>query len=319
MGEGTAARHEMESDRIMPLCAPPRREARRAKLCSTAVALGALALSSWPAGEAPAQSTVIVGGRGGPAVEVNLDVLDRLPDTGGRFRAPDSGAPSVVPRTAPRPAPAPRPGTARRAAESMPAAPPPRVTRRAIPPPDRAAAAPVAPPPAPAPKALPPLAAKAPPPPVAKAPPSPSSPVATAPAPPKARPAPPPARARGAEAPEKQVAALPGIPLPLAGGQILRIDFGGASMRLTPDAERKLKSLAATMMENDGRLQLKAHAGGTGETRRLARRLSLSRALEVRSFLIEQGIRSTRIDVRALGRPEDDGPSERVDVVLLTR
>lgn len=310
----------------MPFRAPSRRGVRRAKPCSTAVVLGTLALSSWPAGEAPAQATVIVGGRGGPAVEVNLDVLDRLPDTGGRllapgerpmgavrFHAPDSGARRVVPR----PVPAPRPGTAPRAAESMPAAPPPRVTRRAVSPPDRAAAAP--PPPAPAPKALPPLVAKAPPPPVAKAPPSPSSPVATAPAPPKALPAPPPARARSAESPEKRVAALPGIPLPPAGGPILRIDFGGASMRLTPDAERKLKSLAATMMENDGRLQLKAHAGGTGETRRLARRLSLSRALEVRSFLIEQGIRSTRIDVRALGRPEDDGPSERVDVVLLTR
>ena len=302
----------------MPFRALSRRGARRAKPCSTAVVLGTLALSSWLAGEAPAQATVIVGGPGGPAVEVNLDVLDRLPDTGGRllapgerpmgavrFHAPDSGARRVVPR----PVPAPRPGTAPRAAESMPAAPPPRVTRRAVSPPDRAAAAP--PPPAPAPKALPPL--------VAKAPPSPSSPVATAPAPPKARPAPPPMRARGAESPEKRVAALPGIPLPPAGGPILRIDFGGASMRLTPDAERKLKSLAATMMENDGRLQLKAHAGGTGETRRLARRLSLSRALEVRSFLIEQGIRSTRIDVRALGRPEDDGPSERVDVVLLTR
>ena len=300
----------------MPFCAPSRRGARRAKPRSTAVVLGTLALSSWSAGEAPAQSTVIVGGRGGPAVEVNLDVLDRLPDTGGRLRAPESGARSVVPRTAPRPVPAPRPGIARRAAESMPAAPPPRVTRRTVSPPDRAAAAP---PPAPAPKALPPLAAKAPPPPVAKAPPSPSSPVAAAPAPPKARPAPPPARARAAESPEKRVAALPGIPLPPAGGPILRIDFGGASMRLTPDAERKLKSLAATMMENDGRLQLKAHAGGTGETRRLARRLSLSRALEVRSFLIEQGMRSTRIDVRALGHPEDGGPSERVDVVLLTR
>lgn len=286
----------------MSFCVSSRRDARRAELRSTAIALGTLALFSWPAAEASAQSTVIVGGRGGPAVEVNLDVLDRLPETGGRFlapgerptdavrlRAPGSGARSSASRAAPRPVPVPRLGTARQAAGSMPAAPPPRVTRRAVPPP-------TAPPPAP--EALPP---------------------------PKAQPAPPPAQAHRAERPERpkspgrQAAALPRIPLPPVGGPILRIDFVGASTRLTPDAERRLASLAATMMESDGRLQLKAHAGGTSETRRSARRLSLSRALEVRSFLIEQGIRSTRIDVRALGRPKDDGPSERVDVVLLTR
>ena len=286
----------------MSFCVSSRRDARRAELRSTAIVLGTLALFSWPAAEALAQSTVIVGGRGGPAVEVNLDVLDRLPETGGRLlapgerptdvvrpRAPGSGAQSAAPRAAPRPVPVPRLGTARKAAGSMPAAPPPRVTRRAVPPPARATAPP------PAPEALPP---------------------------PKAQPAPPPAQARRAERPERpgrQAAALPRIPLPPVGGSLLRIDFAGASTRLTPDAERRLASLAATMMENDGRLQLKAHAGGTSETRRSARRLSLSRALEVRSFLIEQGIRSTRIDVRALGRPEDDGPSERVDVVLLTR
>tara|TARA_A100001037_G_scaffold12867_2_gene12003 strand:- start:25082 stop:25381 length:300 start_codon:yes stop_codon:yes gene_type:complete len=99
----------------------------------------------------------------------------------------------------------------------------------------------------------------------------------------------------------------------------MRVDFLGATTRLTPDAERSLGSLAATMAESDGRLQLKAYAGGTGETLSSSRRLSLSRALAVRSFLIEQGIRSTRIDVRALGRAEDSGPPERVDIVLLTQ
>ena len=260
----------------MSFCVSSRRDARRAELRSTAIVLGTLALFSWPAAEALAQSTVIVGGRGGPAVEVNLDVLDRLPETGGRLLAPGERPTDVV-----------RPRAPGSGAQS--AAPPPRVTRRAVPQPARATAPP------PAPEALPP---------------------------PKAQPAPPPAQARRAERPERpgrQAAALPRIPLPPVGGSLLRIDFAGASTRLTPDAERRLTSLAVTMMENDGRLQLKAHAGGTSETRRSARRLSLSRALEVRSFLIEQGIRSTRIDVRALGRPEDDGPSERVDVVLLTR
>ena len=121
------------------------------------------------------------------------------------------------------------------------------------------------------------------------------------------------------ESGEQKIASLPRVNFPRDGGQILRIDFLGASTRLTPDAKRSLASLAATMAESDGRLQLKAYAGGTVETLSSARRLSLSRALAVRSFLIEKRIRSTRIDVRALGRAEDSGPPERVDIVLLTQ
>ncbi|MDA1132916.1 MAG: lysophospholipase, partial [Proteobacteria bacterium] len=63
------------------------------------------------------------------------------------------------------------------------------------------------------------------------------------------------------------------------------------------------------------RVQLNAFAGGTAETIGAARRLSLSRALTVRSYLIDQGVRSTDIDVRALGIPETGEP-ERVDVLL---
>ena len=45
--------------------------------------------------------------------------------------------------------------------------------------------------------------------------------------------------------------------------------------------------------------------------------MSLSRALEVRSRLIEFGVRSSNIDVRALGNANDDGlPAERVDILL---
>jgi len=41
--------------------------------------------------------------------------------------------------------------------------------------------------------------------------------------------------------------------------------------------------------------------------------------LSVRSFLIEKGIRSTRIDVRALGDKAENDPKNRVDVNLVTR
>ena len=61
-----------------------------------------------------------------------------------------------------------------------------------------------------------------------------------------------------------------------------------------------------------------AYAAGTDAEASQARRLALSRALVVRSYLIEQGIGSARMDVRALGKKiEGDGPADRVDLVLI--
>ena len=353
----------------MSFCVSSAQAAQCTRFRSAATMLGALALSSWLTAESLAQSTVVIGGGGRPAVEVNLDALDRprgqffstgrrllMPGERGteavRLRFPgsvvgDSSTPAASRPTLQRPVSAPRSRAERQAAGPMPALPLSKVTQRAVQPPVRAVApafkpVPKAPPPAPKAAALAPAKAVAsrqiapgstPP---AKVPKlvAPLSPVAEAPPPtPKA----PPAKAEQAPVrnavvqpkssppavqpsrTERRVAALPRVPLPPDGGRILRIDFLGASTRLTPDAERRLGSLAVTMMESDGRLQLKAYAGGTVETLSSARRLSLSRALAVRSFLIEQGIRSTRIDVRALGRAEDDGPPERVDIVLLTQ
>ncbi len=62
-----------------------------------------------------------------------------------------------------------------------------------------------------------------------------------------------------------------------------------------------------------------AYAGGDNDNASQARRLSLSRALAVRSYLIEQGVRSTRIDVRALGNKTDVEPADRVDLILSKR
>jgi outer membrane protein OmpA-like peptidoglycan-associated protein len=87
---------------------------------------------------------------------------------------------------------------------------------------------------------------------------------------------------------------------------------------LPTEAELVLTKIAALVGNSDRRLQLNAYAGGTPETVGAARRLSLSRALTVRAFLIEAGVRSTRIDVRALGLASDDAPLERVDIMLLS-
>jgi hypothetical protein len=81
-----------------------------------------------------------------------------------------------------------------------------------------------------------------------------------------------------------------------------------------------LTRLAGRMaLDSALQVQLFAYAEGDEDTASKARRLSLSRALAVRSFLIDQGVRSTRIEVRALGNKVPEGAPDRVDVLLQKR
>ncbi len=83
------------------------------------------------------------------------------------------------------------------------------------------------------------------------------------------------------------------------------------------DLERAVRAMKK---DESAHLQLIAYASGFGDDADShARRLSLSRALAVRSYLIDQGVRSTRVDVRALGNKVPDGPPDRVDIVLVHR
>jgi len=100
----------------------------------------------------------------------------------------------------------------------------------------------------------------------------------------------------------------------------VRILFKETASKLPGAARDKLQNLAANMKGKPNyRLQLLAYAGGGSISSSKARRLSLSRALSVRSFLIESGVRSTRIDVRALGDKTKEEPVNRVDVNVTQR
>ena len=81
----------------------------------------------------------------------------------------------------------------------------------------------------------------------------------------------------------------------------------GAIKYLAVDLNSSMKSAAA-------RVQLMAYGGADKGSD--ARRLSLKRALAIRQVLIEDGVPSERIDVRAMGGADDGGPSDRVDVYL---
>lgn len=132
--------------------------------------------------------------------------------------------------------------------------------------------------------------------------------------------------ARSTPAPEP--AAKPASPEPQTaatdatgnGQGSLRLDFAADETKLPGNAAADLGKLAEQLAaKEDLRVQLLAYAGGDELSASKARRISLSRALSVRSFLIDKGVRSTRIDVRALGDKTDEEPKNRVDVEVVER
>jgi len=117
-----------------------------------------------------------------------------------------------------------------------------------------------------------------------------------------------------------QTAALPPPPPPAPAlpRTALSVEFEAAASDLPEAAEATISDLAQRMRANENlRLQLRSYASGTPETAREARQLSLARALALRERLTAFGIRSTRIDIRALGTGSADGPPDRIDVEFL--
>jgi outer membrane protein OmpA-like peptidoglycan-associated protein len=188
-------------------------------------------------------------------------------------------AAEAKPEATPAPAPA--------APSQPPAVPPPQPPAAAEAPQPAPQAAAVRP--APAPNAAPPLS-----------PPQLQAPAPAAP-PQEARVSPPPAVTTGAD-----------------GVSTILFEKDGARL---PDEARESLIRLAGRMDSDPNLQVQllAYAEGDEESASKARRLSLSRALNVRSFLIDQGVRSTRIEVRALGNKVTDGSPDRVDVLIQKR
>lgn len=107
-------------------------------------------------------------------------------------------------------------------------------------------------------------------------------------------------------------------PMPIGTGFRMLFDRDRTTLSVT--AQRLLDELVAQMAGRpELRLSVQAYAGGSPETASRSRLLSLERALAVRSYLYDRGIRASRIDMRAMGNTFIDGPPERVDLLLLRR
>lgn len=113
---------------------------------------------------------------------------------------------------------------------------------------------------------------------------------------------------------ETQVAAVPAEP---EADETMSVEFGPGETELPATASSVLASLAEQMAADPSlRVQLLAYAGGADASPSTVRRTSLSRALSVREFLMNQGVQSTRIEVRALGDQSEGGNHDRVDAIV---
>jgi outer membrane protein OmpA-like peptidoglycan-associated protein len=95
-----------------------------------------------------------------------------------------------------------------------------------------------------------------------------------------------------------------------------RIVFEPGSDELPQGSNAELDALAEKMLGDQNlKVQVLAYSSGTPDAESQARRKALARGLEVRKYLIGKGVRSNRIDVRALGTKSEGNPADRVDIV----
>ncbi len=262
---------------------------------------GAL-LIGLPLATLPASAQLYGAGRNNSAVIVDEDVLSSL---GGAGPRPGVGvgflpAPPAPPRSKLNQVPPPKAKPAPAGAVASPAL-----------------ASPVAPAaPAAAPTALAPTAPIAPEPVVPSPPEAISKPVA-----PRPDPGPPPEAPKPAPTPQTAAISTPPgpAPAPVSSETGLRVLFLPDSPDVPTTARAALDTMVKRLQSQpDRRVLITAYAAGTPETASQSRRLSLNRALAVRSFLAEKGISTARLDVRALGAQVADGPADRVDIDLTT-
>jgi outer membrane protein OmpA-like peptidoglycan-associated protein len=102
------------------------------------------------------------------------------------------------------------------------------------------------------------------------------------------------------------------------GPENLRVLFPAGDAQLDPAAESELLRLAGYLNRHEAqRVVLRGHAADDGQGSSYARRMSLSRALAVRTFLVDSGVPVDRIYLRPLGSESTDGPPDRVDILPL--
>jgi outer membrane protein OmpA-like peptidoglycan-associated protein len=122
--------------------------------------------------------------------------------------------------------------------------------------------------------------------------------------------------AEEAAAPPEPDNAQPAPPVPQGG---IRIVYPTDANDVPPEANAALDDLASQMQADENmRIEIRCYGSGTPDTENKARRKSLARCLSIRQYLFNKDIRTTRMDVRALGLKSEGQPADRVDIVPAT-
>jgi outer membrane protein OmpA-like peptidoglycan-associated protein len=103
-------------------------------------------------------------------------------------------------------------------------------------------------------------------------------------------------------------------------GKHIRIIFTAGATEPTPETAASVASVASNLNSSlrtgSDRVLLQSYGGAAGDKSSNSRRLCLKRALSVRQLLIDAGIPSDRIDVRAMGGAGVGDPPDRVDLIV---
>ncbi len=103
---------------------------------------------------------------------------------------------------------------------------------------------------------------------------------------------------------------------PLDGFAVLsRVRFVRGKSEIPTQAQPTLDTLVQRLLTSRERVRLAAFSGRAGDLSSSARRLSLARALAIRTYLASKGVSAERVDVLAFGGATD-GVSDRVDVLV---
>jgi len=99
---------------------------------------------------------------------------------------------------------------------------------------------------------------------------------------------------------------------------IMQIIFPEGSAALPGKAESPLRSVAKKIIKDPSlNIQLRAYAKSSADGSAQSKRISLSRALAVRKFLIDEGVPSVRMDVRGLGDKSAGDKPDRLDILTV--
>lgn len=126
--------------------------------------------------------------------------------------------------------------------------------------------------------------------------------------------------------PDRQIKKMDQRTVTVTPGDITHIFYNGSATDIPTENKDTLAPIITYLKQNDAaRLQIRAFADQSADQSASdARRLSLSRALALRSHLMDHGISSLRLDVRALGSGNalsDDTPTnlpkDRIDLRVI--